>query len=387
MHEFVSRTAKAQRWATSRWRALSRGVQWTLITLVAIVIVVRLALPAVIKAYANHQLAKNPTYTGKIGDVDVHVWRGAYQIRNIKITKLGGEVPGPFFAAKNIDLSMQWRELFHGALVGEVEIETPELNFVAGPTPEKTQDGTEGDWAKTLESLFPFKINRLQINHGHIHFENFYSSPQVDIHINDLFATATNLTNTRDLTTALPSGIVARGGTLGGGELQLETHLNLLAEKPAFELTAQLTNVNLVALNDFLKAYGKFDVERGTFALFTSFAVADGKYDGYAKVFFENLDVFAWEKERKKNILEIFWQAIVGGVSTIFRNLPNDRLATKIPISGSYENADVGTWSAVATLLRNAFISALVPKLDGTVKVEEVKEETPQDPGPASVSP
>jgi len=387
MHKPVSRTLKAQRWATSRWRGLSRAGQWFVIIVVAVLIAIRLALPAVIKAYANHQLAKNPTYAGSIGDVDVHLWRGAYQIEDIKISKLGGEVPVPLFAARQIDLAMQWRELFHGALVGEVEITAPELNFVSGPTPEKTQDGTEGDWAKTLESLFPFKINRLQIAQGHIHFENFHSTPPVDIHVDDVFATATNLTNTRDIITALPSGITARGNTLGGGQLELETHLNLLAEKPAFEITAQLTNVDLVALNDFLKAYGKFDVEKGTFALFTSFAVAEGKYDGYAKVFFENLDVFAWEKERKKNILEIFWQAIVGGVSTIFRNQPNDRLATKIPISGSYENANVGTWPAIATLLRNAFISALVPKLDRTVKVEEVKEETPKEHAPAAASP
>jgi len=370
----------------ARWHSLSRGIRWTILILVALLFAARLAMPYAIKAYANRQLAKNPTYSGSIGDVWVHLYRGAYHIENINISKLGGEVPVPFFAAKKLDLSIEWKELFHGALVGEVEMDAPQLNFVSGPTPEKTQDGTEGDWAKTLKSLFPFKINRLQINGGRIHFENFYSTPQVNIHIDDVFATATNLTNTRDLPKQLPSGVIARGNTLGGGELELETHMNLLAEKPAFEVTAQVTNVDLTALNDFLKAYGKFDVERGRFALFTSFAVADGRYDGYAKVFFDNLDVFDWEKERKKNILQIFWQAIVGTASTIFRNLPKDQLATKIPISGSYENASVGTWSAISTLLKNAFISALVPKLDRSIKVEEVKEKPAKEPPPSSPS-
>jgi hypothetical protein len=131
----------------------------------------------------------------------------------------------------------------------------------------------------------------------------------------------------------------------------------------------------LVSLNDFLKAYGKFDVARGTFALFASFAAAEGKYDGYAKVFFENLDVFAWEKERKKNALQVFWQAIVGTVSTVFQNQPKDQLATKIPFSGSFDNTDVGIWAATATLLRNAFIRALVPKLDNSISVEKVREQ------------
>ena len=96
------------------------------------------------------------------------------------------------------------------------------------------------------------------------------------------------------------------------------------------------------------------------------------------KVFFEDLNVFEWEKERKKNALEVFWQAIVGTLTTVFKNHPKDTLATRIPISGSYEKADVGVWSATMTLLRNAFVRALVPKLDEKITVEEVKQKNEQ---------
>ena len=88
------------------------------------------------------------------------------------------------------------------------------------------------------------------------------------------------------------------------------------------------------------------------------------------------LDVFAWEKERKKNALAVFWSAIVGGLSTVFRNHPSDRLATKIPISGSFESSNVDLWTTVGTLLRNAFVRALVPKLDAPVRVEEIREKS-----------
>jgi hypothetical protein len=99
-----------------------------------------------------------------------------------------------------------------------------------------------------------------------------------------------------------------------------------------------------------------------------------GTYEGYFKVFFKDLDVFAWEKERKKNILEVFWHAIVGGVATVLKNHPQDQLATKVPVSGSYTNSSVGIWTAAATLLQNAFIHALVPKLDEHVTVEQVEK-------------
>ena len=95
---------------------------------------------------------------------------------------------------------------------------------------------------------------------------------------------------------------MVQGKTLGGGGLDFQIHINPVAAQPTFELTGQLTNVDLVALNDFLRAYGKFDVEHGQFAMFTSFAAKDGKYEGYYKVFFKDLEVFKWEKERKKTL-------------------------------------------------------------------------------------
>src|SRR5262249_28292970 len=149
--------------------------------------------------YVDRQLAKNEAYRGSIGDVDVHLWRGAYVIRDIKINKVEGDVPVPLFAARKIDLSLEWKELLHGAVVGEVVLNSPEVNIVAGPTTEESQTGKGGDWVKTLESLFPLKINRLEVQQGKVHFQNFHSTPPVDIYTTEIEAVATNLTNKRDL--------------------------------------------------------------------------------------------------------------------------------------------------------------------------------------------
>jgi hypothetical protein len=153
--------------------------------------------------------------------------------------------------------------------------------------------------------------------------------------------------------------------------------MNPMAKVPTFEMTGQLTNVDLVELNNFLRAYGKFDVARGDFALFTSFAAKGGKYDGYAKVLFKDLDVFEWQKERKKNALEVFWQAIVGAVTTAVKNQPHDQLATRIPITGTFQKSDVSTWPTIQTLLRNAFVRALVPSIDELKKLENAEQVQP----------
>ena len=357
----------------SIWRRVSHMSEWIL-ALIILLVAARIALPFIIKAYVNHELNKAHDYTGKIGNVNVQLWRGGYRIRQIEILKRNGGVQSPFFSARELDLLIEWRELFHGSIVGQVVLDQPRVNFVTGPTEEQKQTGKDERWDKMLESLFPFNLNRVEISNGEIHFQDPFSTPPVNIYMSRLSVVATNLTNARDLKQKLPSGLTASGSTVGGGELNLQLQMNLLDAKPTYEINCGLTNVNLVALNDYLRAYGKFDVERGVFAIYTSVASDNGNYEGYFKVFFNDLDIFAWEKERKKNILEIFWQAIVGGVATVFKNHPKDQLATKVPISGTYTNSSIGVWTATGTLLQNAFIHALTPKLDQHVMVEQVEK-------------
>jgi hypothetical protein len=357
-----------------RWWRASRTARIVLISLACLLVVLRLCLPFAIKRYVNRQLQRAPDYAGQIGDVTVHLYRGAYKIKSVEIFKRTGKIREPFFAARTLDLSIEWRELFHGSVVGEVVMDQPRLNFVSGPTDEDSQTGTNAPWSDMLKSLFPFKLNRLEIHQGQVHFANHYSKPPVDIFVSELSAVATNLTNSRDLKSELPAGLTAHGKTLGEGKLDLQLRLNPLAAQPSYELSCTLSNVNLVALNDFLMAYGKFDVERGRFGLYTSVAARNGSYEGYFKPFFEDLDVFNWQKEKNKNALQIAWEAVVGALTTIFKNHAQDKIAAKVPISGTYEKNQVGIWVALSTLLRNAFIRALVPKVDEHVSVHDVEK-------------
>lgn len=338
--------------------------------------IIRLALPFIVEKYVNHQLNRNTEYGGTIGDVSVSLWRGAYAIKNINIFKKNDAIKEPFFKAQTLDLSIEWKELFHGAVVGAVEMDDPRLNFVSGPTAAQTQTGTNVAWNQTLSSLFPFELNRFQIKTGEVHFQNLYSKPPVDIYLNHLTAVATNFTNSRKLSGKLPAGILAHCTTLGKGDLDLQVHLNPTTPLPTYELVCELSNVDLVSLNDFLRAYGKFDVDRGKFELFASVASDDGKYEGYVKTFFTDLDVFKWQKEKKKTLLQIVWDGVVESATVALKNHPKDTLATKIPISGTYQKNEVGVWSAIGNLLKNAFIHALVPQMDEPVTINKVQADT-----------
>ena len=82
----------------------------------------RVALPYVVKRYVNKTLAELPGYSGSVADIDISLWRGAYQIQGLRVVKTGGKVPVPFVSSRLIDLSVEWKALLNGSIVAEIEV-------------------------------------------------------------------------------------------------------------------------------------------------------------------------------------------------------------------------------------------------------------------------
>ncbi len=339
-----------------------------------VLIGIRIALPHIIKNYVNKVLSSIPDYTGSIGDVDLNLWRGAYKIQDLKLLKTTGKVPVPFFSADEMDLSVEWGALFEGSVVGKITLYKPKLNFVSGPTKEQSQQSIDTSWTDKVKQLFPLKINRFEIINGEVHFRNFHSDPKVNIYLDNIYAAATNLTNSKDLSKSLVASIEAKGNAMRSGHFILKAHIDPYAKEPTFDLAAKLSNVDLVKLNNFIKAYGKFDVQSGTFELVAEFAAAKGKFRGYVKPFFKNMKVLSL-KEDIKNPLKLFWEAIVGAVTGLFKNKETNQLAAKIPFSGSFDNPSADIWSTMGSVLENAFIRALIPRIEGTENIKKVENQ------------
>jgi len=346
-----------------------------LIALILILAAVRIALPYIVKDYVNKTLSEIPEYSGRVGDVDINLFRGAYVIEDVALVKTGGKVPVPFFSAKRIDLSVQWGAIFEGSVVGEIEMDSPKINFVAGPSEKTSQKSVDDSWTDKVKELFPLRINRFEIHNGEIHYRDFHRDPQVNIFLRNLNATAENLTNSKDVSKTLMATITATGNAMGSGSFRLHADINPFAKAPTFNLDAELKNIDLVKLNNFIKAYGKFDVEKGSFELFTELAASKGKFEGYIKPIFRNMQVLSLEKD-SSNPLQLFWESIVGAVTGIFENKPEDQLAARIPFSGSFEDPDANIWSTIGSVLENAFIRALLPSIEGSVDLKKVNEDS-----------
>jgi len=334
----------------------------------------RLALPHLVKDYVNRTLSKIPGYRGRVERIHIHLWRGAYTIDGLDLVKTDGNVPVPFFSTRKADLSVEWRELFHGALVGEVELANPKLNFVQGPTEAESQTSIHSSWQDRVQELFPVKINRFHVQDGEIHFRNFYTDPKVDVTLEQVEIEATNLANSRKIAKTLRSHMDVRGRPFHGANLSCAADIDPFARQPTFETQWKLTDVNLVELNDFLEAYGHFDVKSGRMDVYSEMAAADGAFRGYVKPLITDLDVVEL-KEDVKNPLKLAWKSLVAGVYEAFKNHRTDRFATRAPFSGRFDDPTVGTWPTIGNVLWNAFVQALPPRFENSITLGTAEKE------------
>lgn len=344
--------------------------------IVVLLVVLRLALPYIVLKYVNKTLSEMEQYYGHVEDIDIALIRGAYVINDIKIEKINENKQRdtiPFFKSPEIDLSVQWKAIFKGSVVGEIYVENPVLNFVKGKHKGENIKADTSDFRDLIRDLMPLQVNRFEINNGQIHYIDKNTSPMVDVSMNRIYTVAENLTNVNDSTKLLPGKLRATGDVYEG-KFELNVNLNPLEKQPTFDMNARITDMNMVLLNNFFKAYGNFDVNKGSFGLYTEFAAKDGAFNGYVKPLIKDLDVVEFKKE-EGNVGQILWEALIGTVAEIFSNQRKDQLATKLPIKGRFENPDISLWTAITYVLRNAFVNALKPSVDNTINIGNVQAE------------
>lgn len=343
-----------------------------LLIILGVLVALRIVLPYVLLHFVNDRLAKLPGYYGHVEDLDVALIRGAYQLEDIFIDQVDSvsNARSPFIGAALIDLSVEWKALFNGSIVGELVLEEPRVTFTrdAVEPAEVQKDATT--FRDLLNDLIPIRVNRIEAHDGVVRFKDPTTKPLVDVQMTDIELIALNLRNSYDSTSLLPASVQFSSQLYGGG-MSFKMRLDPLAEKPTFDLNSELKGMELPQLNDFMQAYGKFDVNRGSFGLYTEIAAKDGGFTGYVKPLIKDLDVVGSE-DREGNLLRQLWEGVVGTAGVIFRNQREDQVATKVQFEGRMDGPRTRTLYAVIDLLRNAFIQALQPAVDHQINIRSV---------------
>jgi hypothetical protein len=350
---------------------------WPALALAIALIAIRAALPYMVKDYVNRRLHVLEGYDGSVADINLGLWRGAYRIDGIEIVRKGGaKQPTPFFNSQRVDLSVEWRSLWHGKLVAEAHFFAPELNLVEAPTDDQSQLGKEEDWHARLEELFPFRFNTVEAHGGTITFRTPGIQTSDALTARSVNGIITNLTNVARAKKGAFADFRMTADVLGGAEARAYGSAEPFTERPTFDLKLALEHVQLPKVNPWLEQYLKADAKRGDLDLYLEVASANGRYKGYAKPILQDVQFLSVE-EPVKHPLKGLWKGTLQVAAELFENPPTQQVAAKIPFSGTIETEKTDTLSAIVSVLRNAFVHAFTHSIDGTISLKDVQTEKP----------
>ena len=343
-----------------------------LLGIVVVLLIARLLLPYFVLRYVNKVLANMDGYTGHVSDVDIALYRGAYQIDDINIRKVNGKVEEPFLLIPKMDLSVQWSALLKGKLVSEIECYRPEINFAFSDDENASQTGEENDWTQVVRDLMPFQINHFKVIDGKIDLTNVISQPSTDLSMQNFQLDIANIRNVTDNADKLPSPVKASGDLPGyGGTLNFDAQMQLLKQTPDFDYNLKLNDLQLVKLNTLAKRYGNIDFEKGTLDLVSEMKMEDGQVQGYLKPLTHDMQIFEWNEGDDRTVTQFVRELIAEGGNKVLENQVKDQVATRIPLEGSVEDVKTDLWPILIGVLRNAYVSALTDTFDNTLSVKE----------------
>jgi hypothetical protein len=351
----------------------SRKTLVVLGVIAVLLIAARLAMPSLVKDYVNGKLASLEAYSGHVGDIDIHLWRGAYSIDGIEIVKKGAARPVPFFESAKVDFSVEWRSLWKGSIVSEVTFLAPELNLVQAESKKESQLGSEENWNRQLQQLFPFKFNTIEVVDGTVRFLAPGISTKDAITARNVDGQVTNLTNVVEKEKETFADFQVTASVLDGAPARVAGSVNAFAPTPTFDVNMEVKQVKLPEVNPWLREYIKADAEAGDFELYLEIAAAEGRFRGYAKPILQNVDIYR-SGEPEENPLKRFWEGILDFAANVLENPEADQVAARIPFTGTIQDPETSLFATIASVLRNAFVSAFARSLEGSITLRDVKE-------------
>ncbi|MFI4958444.1 MAG: DUF748 domain-containing protein [Lysobacterales bacterium] len=338
-----------------------------LLVVILLLVIARALLPYAVKHYLNTRMDRMGDYHGQIADIDMHLWHGAYTINELHIVKTTGKLPVPLLDTRRADIELSWFALSHGVFRGKVSFANPTINFVKGHGEGDSQTGKGVDWRAKLKLLAPMRLDEINVSNGTVTFQNFVSSPRVDLKMTDVNGTVTNLTNIQRRRGNRVAELHATAKIFGDASFVTRASFDPLNHFGDFSYQLHASNIQLIKANDLARAYARLDFAGGIGDFTMELDAKSGQLDGYAKPIFHDPKIFSWKQDvvqDKKGPIKLAYEALAQGVVSLFEDHASDQFATRVPISGRIDDKQLDTSLAILGVLRNAFLKAYAPQLE-----------------------
>jgi hypothetical protein len=273
--------------------------------------------------------------------------------------KLGLTVKDGFLSASG---AVEWAPKIHSVDLASIEIEGASAEYAsgAGPTPQAKAAAarvTEVAKASVNNPVVRYRIRRILVTDSTLKVVNKQQDPPYSLDFTKSNLTIENLSSRAE---DGPAHAVLTGAFMGEGALNAEAtfypegvHANVAAK-------VAIDHTPLAAMNDLLRARGKFDVAQGTFELYSEVRIRDGAVEGYVKPLFKGVEVYESEQDKHKNVFKKMYEGIVGGAAKMLEN-KHGEIATVTSLNGPLEDPNANSLQALRGLLRNAFVKAIMP--------------------------
>jgi len=243
----------------------------------------------------------------------------------------------------------------------EVRVNGADVTYVkSAPQQASLSDAATVGVAKVTEQpAAEVRAERIVIDKCRLGYRDETTNPPYRVYVADTHAELNDFTNVALHDGKKPGKAAVRGTFMESGPTRLDATFEPRKNRTDFSVKLAVDDTNARQMNDLWRAYGGFDVERGTFAVYSELSVNGGRVDGYVKTIFKDLDVLG--PDEQQGVRQKLYEGLVGGIATLLKNQPRDQVATEVSLSGPLENPHASTLGIVGGIIENAFFKAVLP--------------------------
>lgn len=339
-----------------------RRILRTLTIITGILVIVRIVLPFVAVRLINNKLSKLPDYTFHVTDIDMSLLTASITLKGIEMKKKNGKIPVPFMRCNLAHLHI---ESFRKR-ASEIKIDSGWVNLVKGPTRELSQISLPDEWIELIKEI-PFKPNTIKVNNGEVHYREYHRKPNIDIVMKELKIDAQNLENLKGIKDTLPS-IATLTAVVEGARLKSVIQLDQQREKPVVKAITTLAPMQLSNVNDLLRAYTGFDVEKGTLSIYSDLKLNGNKFTGYGVPVIKNFVLFDAKEDKEKPVGKRILEAGIQGVANIFKSKEKEKkqekISARVEVSGTIKNPKLNVWQILLSALKESMSQTIKSGLE-----------------------